>query len=177
MIQYELYESCKFKGGGEPSCVKKTSRRLIRRKTDKVKEYLQKRRKRVHSGKRASMKNGVSHTARHINWKVHLHHPHIYQELTNKWQRWVDIPRLVQEVVFKPRSSQLIAALQNNFWASSKTCHPSEEAVRIGQLQMVEAWVPMAHGRNNSTVSSRMKGRVGYLKMYSATFNCFYAEV
>lgn len=102
--------------------------------------------------------------------------PHIYLELTNKWQRWVDIPRLVQEVVFKPRSSQLIAALQNNFWASSNTCHPSEEAIRIGQLQMVEAWVPMAHDRNYSTVSSRMKGRVGYLKMNSATFNCFYAQ-
>jgi len=103
----------------------------------------------------------------------YIFHPNINQELTNKWQWWVDIARLVQKVVLKPWSTYLIAALQNNFWASSNTRHPSEEAIRIGQLQMVEARVPMTHDRNYGTVGSRMKARVGYLKMYSTTYNCY----
>jgi hypothetical protein len=37
--------------------------------------------------------------------------------------------------------------------------------------------MPMTQDRNHSTVTSRMKGRVGYLKIYSTAFDCYYAEV
>jgi hypothetical protein len=117
------------------------------------------------------MKDEWSHTARHTMCDAHLHQD-IYRELTNKRQRWVDIARLVQEVVLQPRSSQLIAALQNNFWPSPNTRHPSEQAVRIGQLQVVEAWMPVTHNRNYSTVTCRVEGGVGYLKVNRTTFNC-----
>jgi hypothetical protein len=52
-----------------------------------------------------------------------------YSELTNKWRSGVDIARLVQEVVLKPWSINVVAALQNNLWASSNTSHPSEQAI------------------------------------------------
>jgi hypothetical protein len=52
-----------------------------------------------------------------------------YLELTNKWRSGVDIARLVQEVVLKPWSINVVAALQNNLWPSSNTSHPSEEAI------------------------------------------------
>jgi hypothetical protein len=43
------------------------------RKTDKVKENLQKRRKRVNSVTRVGMKDEGSHTARHTMCDAHLH--------------------------------------------------------------------------------------------------------